>query len=64
MSYAITGGESYNMVLTHPQSSIEFHELCSSELSAEMRTHYQDWDPRLVTIYNTATMANNLGREV
>jgi len=55
MSYAISGGESYNMILTHPQSSTELQQLRSHEVLEEMRTHYQNWDPRSVITYNTVT---------
>lgn len=46
MSYAIAGGERYNLVLTHPQGSDQLRELTSYEVLADLRAHYEGWDPR------------------
>lgn len=51
MSYAIAGGQQYNMVITHPTEAVE--EVGSStkpmsEILDQMRSYYADWDPRYV----------------
>lgn len=46
MAYAIAGGELYNMVLTHPQSSTEIRNLEPEEILADVREHFRGWDPR------------------
>jgi hypothetical protein len=54
MSYAIAGGERYNMVLTHSRKPDEFKEPSSDEVLAEMREVYSGWDPRSVTIAHSS----------
>jgi hypothetical protein len=51
MSYAIAGGERYNMVLTHPRHLDQSRELTSLEILVEMKATYSTWDPRLVTVF-------------
>jgi len=51
MSYFIAGGNSFNMVLSHPETSDPSTWKQDTAL-ADMRKHFQGWDPRLVKIIN------------
>ena len=46
MSYAIAGGERFNLVLTHPADQ-EDVDLPMSQVLDKMRQHYAGWDPTL-----------------
>ncbi|KAL4862807.1 hypothetical protein BDV12DRAFT_190153 [Aspergillus spectabilis] len=55
MSYAIAGGEQYNLVLTHPTSSANIQPISSAESLATMRAHYTRWDPALRRLLDLVT---------
>jgi hypothetical protein len=46
MSYAIAGGQQYNMVITHPVSATHQPDKPMSQILEEMKSHYKGWDPR------------------
>ena len=46
MSYAIAGGEQYNMVITHPTEALDQSEKPMSEVLDRMKSYYAGWDPR------------------
>lgn len=52
MSYAIAGGEQYNMVIAHPSNTVGPPGQPMSEVLARMRAYYEGWDPRSVLFYN------------
>ncbi|KAL3479834.1 hypothetical protein BJX99DRAFT_255270 [Aspergillus californicus] len=56
MSYAIAGGEQYNLVLTHPTSP-EIRNRPATEILDEMRSSYQGWDPVLRRLLDLVTHA-------
>ncbi|CAK9780354.1 unnamed protein product [Cutaneotrichosporon oleaginosum] len=45
MSYPISGGETFNMVLSHPHEGPVDPAATQEQLIAEMRQHYEGWDP-------------------
>ncbi|KAF2436269.1 FAD/NAD(P)-binding domain-containing protein [Tothia fuscella] len=51
MSYSIAGGGSFNMVLSHPESSDPSTWKQETAL-ADMKSHFEGWDPRLVKTIN------------
>ena len=51
MSYTIAGGKSFNMVLSHRDSTAASH-LRREDVLADMKRHYMGWDPKLVNIIN------------
>ncbi|KAL5335593.1 hypothetical protein BJX70DRAFT_390532 [Aspergillus crustosus] len=55
MSYAIAGGEKYNLVLTHPTSSTDIQPLSSAEALSKMRAYYGRWDPTLKRLLDLVT---------
>ncbi|KAH8810823.1 hypothetical protein F5884DRAFT_875731 [Xylogone sp. PMI_703] len=55
MSYAIAGGESYNLVLTHPYDNIDKEHTPMSEILQKMRSHYNGWDPVLCRLLEMVT---------
>ncbi|KAL2835281.1 hypothetical protein BDW59DRAFT_156097 [Aspergillus cavernicola] len=57
MSYAIAGGERYNLVLTHPTLPNQIQNISSADILNEMRSSYDGWDPvlkRLLDLVNHA----------
>jgi hypothetical protein len=46
MSYAIAGGQKYNMVITHPIDAVDQSEKSMSEILDQMKAYYAGWDPR------------------
>lgn len=58
MSYPISGGKTFNMVLSHPDEG-EIDPSASQEtLLAEMRKNYEGWDPKLVKIISLIDKTN------
>ncbi|EXJ56370.1 uncharacterized protein A1O5_12637 [Cladophialophora psammophila CBS 110553] len=55
MSYAIAGGERFNLVVTHPQNPKEATEQPLSRILEEMRSHYVGWDPCLRRLLEMVT---------
>lgn len=49
MTYPIAGGTSYNMVLSHPESS-DPSTWKQQDALAAMKREFKDWDPRLVKV--------------
>jgi salicylate hydroxylase len=47
MSYTIAGGKSFNMVLSHPETSDPSTWKQETAL-ADMKQHFEGWDPRYV----------------
>jgi hypothetical protein len=48
MSYAITGGRQYNMVITHPVNDSETVGESGppmSDILDKMKAYYEGWDP-------------------
>jgi hypothetical protein len=45
MSYAIAGGQKYNMVITHPIESIDQTGKPMLEVLSQMKSYYAGWDP-------------------
>jgi salicylate hydroxylase len=52
MSYAIAGGKSFNMVLSHPDRSdpATWNQRGPEQTLSDMRSHFDGWDPRLTKI--------------
>lgn len=46
MAYMISGGEQFNVVLTHPQDQEADMDKPMPLVLEEMRSYYQGWDPR------------------
>ncbi|KAF2402274.1 FAD/NAD(P)-binding domain-containing protein [Trichodelitschia bisporula] len=54
MSYTIAGGSSFNMVLSHPESTDPSTWRQETALS-DMRSHFVGWDPRLTKLISMVT---------
>lgn len=55
MSYAIAGGEKFNLVLTHPYDPTQDVEAPMPKLLEDMRAHYANWDPVLTRVLEMVT---------
>ncbi|OAP59252.1 hypothetical protein AYL99_06550 [Fonsecaea erecta] len=55
MSYAIAGGERFNLVVTHPQSRHGAAEKSMPQILEEMRSRYVGWDPCLRRLLEMVT---------
>lgn len=51
MTYTIAGGRSFNMVLSHPETSDSSTWRQETALE-DMKRHFQGWDPRLSKVIN------------
>lgn len=49
MSYPISGGKTFNMVLSHPDEGAFDPSTPQVELLREMRKNYEGWDPKCVS---------------
>ena len=52
MSYSISSGKSFNMVLSHPDRSdpATWNQQSPDKILSDMKAHFQGWDPRLTKI--------------
>ncbi|OAL36219.1 hypothetical protein AYO20_04377 [Fonsecaea nubica] len=55
MSYAIAGGERFNLVVTHPQNHHEGPEQTMPQVLEKMRAQYAGWDPCLRRLLEMVT---------
>ncbi|KAK4688408.1 hypothetical protein P7C73_g1701, partial [Tremellales sp. Uapishka_1] len=60
MSYPINGGKTFNMVLSHPDTTPAGKEWTAdpAETLEEMRQNYKGWDPRLTKIISLIETTN------
>ncbi|BEI83393.1 hypothetical protein CcaverHIS002_0312610 [Cutaneotrichosporon cavernicola] len=58
MSYPISGGKTFNMVLSHPHEGPIDPTATQEQLIGEMRNNYEGWDPKLTKIISLIDKTN------